>query len=75
MTSLNSLDALRVLKALRRFGWEEVRSSGSHRVLKKDGYPLLLTVPVHRGRPIKQGTMRKILKTAAIAEDDFLTAY
>lgn len=75
MTSLNSLDALRVLRALKRFGWDEVRSSGSHRVLKKTGHPVLISVPVHRGRPIKQGTMRKILKNAGVSEEDFLATY
>ena len=75
MTSLNELDAARVIRALARFGWKEERSSGSHRILKKEGDPHSLSVPFHRGRPLKQGLMRKLLKLAGISEAEFLSEY
>jgi predicted RNA binding protein YcfA (HicA-like mRNA interferase family) len=34
-----SVKAKRVLAALLRHGWEIKRSSGSHRILRKAGYP------------------------------------
>jgi predicted RNA binding protein YcfA (HicA-like mRNA interferase family) len=43
-----------------------VRSTGSHQILRKEGHPANLSVPVHKGRPIKQGLMRKLLKVAGI---------
>jgi predicted RNA binding protein YcfA (HicA-like mRNA interferase family) len=75
VTSLNELDALRFIRALGRFGWEVDRMSGSHKVLKKDGHACNLSVPVHKGRPLKQGLARKLLKLAGISEDEFLNQY
>jgi len=72
--SLNDLDGKRVLRALLRLGWFEHRVVGSHHVLKREGY-MPLTVPVHRGKSIKQGTMRALLKQAGITEKQFLDAY
>jgi predicted RNA binding protein YcfA (HicA-like mRNA interferase family) len=53
VTSLNELDAVRVIRALKRFGWVEERSSGSHQIMKKPGHPANLSIPVHKGRPSK----------------------
>ncbi len=75
MTSLNDLDAGRFIRTLGRFGWYVDRSSGSHKVLKKSGHPLSLSVPMHKGRPLKQGLVRKLLKLADIGEDEFLESY
>lgn len=74
MGSLNDLDGRRVLRALVRLGWIEDRVVGSHHVLKREGHATL-TVPVHRGKSIKQGTMRALLKHADLTETEFLAAY
>ena len=39
MSRWPSTRASRVLAALKRIGWTEVRRSGSHRVLARDGWP------------------------------------
>lgn len=75
MTSLNEHDPVSVIRALRRFGWEVDRSSGSHQVMKKPGHPANLSVPMHKGRPVKQGLMRKLLEVAGISEAEFLAEY
>jgi predicted RNA binding protein YcfA (HicA-like mRNA interferase family) len=47
VTSLNELDPARVIRALRRFGWEVARSSGSHQIMRKEGHlsKLMTCVP------------------------------
>ncbi len=75
MGSLNDLDSKRVLRAFERLGWKEVRVTGSHHMLKKDGHAATLTIPVHRGKTIKQGLMHKLLKTAGVSTEDFLAQY
>lgn len=75
MGALNDLDGRRVLRAFARLGWSEVRVVGSHHILKKEGHPAVLTVPVHRGRTIKQGLMRGLLKAASLSEEEFLAQY
>lgn len=61
--------ARKVLAKLLRAGFVEVRQSGSHKILRHpDGRQTY--VAMHPGAlPI--GTFRKILKQAALSEDDF----
>jgi len=47
-----------------------VRVSGSHHILKK--HPYSVTVPMHGSKPIKQGTLRNIIKQAGMTVDEFL---
>jgi predicted RNA binding protein YcfA (HicA-like mRNA interferase family) len=39
MNQWRSAKARRVLAALQRIGWREVRRSGSHRTLRREGWP------------------------------------
>jgi predicted RNA binding protein YcfA (HicA-like mRNA interferase family) len=57
---------------LRAFGWQVVRKSGSHHILKKEGRRALLSIPEHGGRPISEGLLRDQLKVAGIEVDEFL---
>jgi predicted RNA binding protein YcfA (HicA-like mRNA interferase family) len=69
-----SIQALRMIKALVRLGWTVARASGSHHVLAKPGFPRLV-IPVHRGKPLKEGLARGILKDAGVSEDEFFDVY
>lgn len=52
---LPSLKALAVIRALERAGFEVVRSAGSHhRLVHKQDSARATTVPVHKGRDLKQ---------------------
>ncbi len=66
-----SIVALRMIKALVRLDWSVDRASGtSHHVLTKEGYRPI-TVPVKKGRTLKEGTARAILRQAGVSEDEF----
>lgn len=68
------ISAGRLVRALVRLGWVVARQSGSHMVLTRPGsYPV--TVPVHRGTTLREGTARAILKQAGVSEDEFFEAY
>lgn len=43
-------------------GWVEVRQNGSHRHFKKEGFPYLVTIPVHGNKDLDKGLEKKILK-------------
>ncbi len=63
---LRRLAAREVLQALRKFGFETVKTRGSHAKLKRvkpDGSAEILTVPVHK--EIASGTLRAIYRQAA----------
>lgn len=58
----------RLIKALRKDGWEVVRQRGSHVRLKKPGQRHALVVPLHK--EIKRGTLGGILRDADLTSDD-----
>ena len=60
MTSVPVIPARELLRVLRKLGFEEVRTRGSHhRFVHPDGRKT--TVPVHAGRDIPRGLLRKIV--------------
>jgi predicted RNA binding protein YcfA (HicA-like mRNA interferase family) len=56
-------------RALERQGWSLVRTSGSHQVWSKQGYPNL-SVPVHAGKSLKAGLLAALMRTSGISESD-----
>ena len=69
-----SIQAARMIRALVRLGWTVAWSSGSHHVLTKPGFPRI-SIPVHRGKTLKEGLARGILKDAGVSEDEFFDVY
>jgi predicted RNA binding protein YcfA (HicA-like mRNA interferase family) len=69
-----SIHAGRMIKALVRLGWTIARATGSHHVLTRPGRPSIV-VPVHRGKTLKEGLARGILKDAGVSEDEFFGEY
>ena len=58
----------RLIKALRKEGWEVVRQRGSHVRSKKSGRRHALVVPLHR--ELRRGTLAGILRDADLTSDD-----
>ncbi len=71
MGRLSQLDPNRVVKAFVRLGWAVVRVNGSHHILAASGRATLM-IPVHKGRTLKEGLVRSLLKAAEVDEHDFL---
>ncbi|MUH01559.1 addiction module toxin, HicA family [Scytonema sp. UIC 10036] len=66
---ISSREAIRVLE---RLGFEQVRQTGSHVVMKKetsDG-KIGCVVPVHQ--ELKVGTLKGILKQAQVTPEEFI---
>ena len=72
MTRLPAVTGKKLIGALKRLGFEVVRSKGSHHFLRhSDGRATV--IPVHAGETIGRGLLAKILKdteidTATLAE-------
>jgi len=71
MADLPAATPRRVVSALRRAGFEKVRQSGSHAILKKKSHPYLVTVPMHR-KSLASGTLRSIIRDAELTVDAFV---
>ncbi|HET6453363.1 MAG TPA: type II toxin-antitoxin system HicA family toxin [Armatimonadota bacterium] len=53
-----------VLRRLHDEGWYEVRTSGSHRILKHRTRPGMVVVAGHTGKDLAPGTLKHICEQA-----------
>ena len=74
-SGLHNLRPERVVRAFERAGWIVERRRGSHVHLSRPGDPNLLTVPVHKGKPVKIGLLKKLLALAGLSPEAFLEFY
>ena len=69
--SLRPLPAKKIVKILKKIGFETVRQRGSHLILKHpDGR--VTVVPVHPREQIGRGLLSKIIKDAKLTREEFL---
>ncbi|NEO51865.1 MAG: addiction module toxin, HicA family [Okeania sp. SIO3B5] len=72
MPRLPRISSKEAIRTLERLGFEQVRQTGSHVVLKKplpDG-KIVCVVPLHN--ELKIGTLSGVLKQAKITPDEFI---
>jgi predicted RNA binding protein YcfA (HicA-like mRNA interferase family) len=67
---VKSITGPELCKVLQRRGWVLARINGSHHIYNRPGYPLNLSVPVHGNKPLKTGTLKKLLHKAGLTEAD-----
>jgi predicted RNA binding protein YcfA (HicA-like mRNA interferase family) len=72
---LHNLKPERVIKAFVRAGWTVEGQKGSHVKLTKPGIPVILSIPVHKGKPIKKGLLMDQIKKTGLTVDEFLQYY
>ncbi|NKE70467.1 type II toxin-antitoxin system HicA family toxin [Candidatus Manganitrophus noduliformans] len=63
------------MKAFERAGWTIRGQRGSHIKLIKEGNSNILSIPVHKGKPIKKGLLLDQIKKAGLMVEEFLTYY
>ncbi|WP_298665207.1 type II toxin-antitoxin system HicA family toxin [uncultured Methanofollis sp.] len=63
----------KVVRALKRAGFEEVGMRGSHQYLHHPERGIIVTVPVHSGKTLAPKTLQAILFQAGISLDEFLS--
>ena len=65
------LNAKEVCKVLESLGFEPIRQKGSHRYFKHpDGRATV--VPIHTGRDIGRGLLKRIINEIQISREEFL---
>ena len=72
MPKLPRISSREVIRALERLGFEQIRQTGSHVVMKKttEKGEIGCVVPVHR--ELKVGTLSGILKQAQITVEELI---
>lgn len=72
MRRLGSYKGDEVVKAFQRAGWRISRQRSSHIILEKEGHEATLSIPVHKGKNVKRGTLRDLIRDARMTVDEFL---
>ena len=71
MSKLPQVGGTRLLRALARAGFHEVHRKGSHvMVAHRNDVTRIAVVPVHKGKTLPPGTLRAVLKGAAITIEE-----
>jgi len=66
------LSAREVIRILRKMGFEEIRQKGSHKYFRHlDGRTTV--VPVHPGRDIGKGLLRRIMNEVQVDREEFFS--
>ena len=69
MTTFPSVTGSRLVRALRKFGFEVVRVKGSHHFLQHtDGR--CTVVPIHKGETIGRGLLARILRDCDLDKEE-----
>jgi predicted RNA binding protein YcfA (HicA-like mRNA interferase family) len=66
---ISGTDAIR---AFGKSGFREVRTCGSHHILKKVGHRYLLSVPVHKGKTVGVGLLKSQIDAAGLTVEEFI---
>ncbi len=72
MVPLPRISGRDAVKAFESLGWVQVRQSGSHIVLVREGHQATLSVPDHK--EIAKGTLRSLIRSADITVEEFISA-
>ena len=75
MSGLHNLKPERVIKAFERAGWINEGQRGSHVKLTKEGNHSILSIPVHKGKPIKKGLLLDQVKKSGLTLEEFMEYY
>jgi len=75
MTGVNNLKPDRVVQAFIKAGWKRRKAKGSHAKLTREGNINILSIPIHKGKPIKQGLLLNQIKKAGMTVEEFLKYY
>lgn len=75
MLGIHNLRPRKVVRAFERAGWTVWGQKGSHVKLTKEGNPNILSIPVHKGKPIKKGLLLDQIRKAGLTTQEFLEYY
>lgn len=71
MTRLRRMNAETVERILRKYNFGLISQKGSHRKWHNAELELQVIVPYHQGRDLPLGTLRNIMLTAMIPEEEW----
>jgi predicted RNA binding protein YcfA (HicA-like mRNA interferase family) len=61
--------------AFKRAGWAVNHVEGSHYVMVKEGSNVHLSIPVHRGRDLGIGLLKKLIEKAGLTNEGYVAYF
>jgi predicted RNA binding protein YcfA (HicA-like mRNA interferase family) len=61
--------------AFKRAGWKLNHIEGCHHILTKEGIDVHLSVPVHKGRDLGIGLLKKLIARAGLTNEEYLELF
>jgi predicted RNA binding protein YcfA (HicA-like mRNA interferase family) len=61
--------------AFRRAGWKVNHIEGSHYILTKEGSGIHLSIPVHKGRDLGIGLLKKLIAKAGLTNKEYIDLF
>ena len=72
MPKIPRISAQEAIRAFTKSGYRQVRTNGSHCILKKDGHPYLLSIPLHGRKAIGLGLLKSQIEAAGLTLEEFI---
>jgi len=63
------------LAAFRRAGWTINHIEGSHYILVKEGSNIHLSIPVHKGKDLGIGLLKKLIEKAGLTNEQYVAYF
>ncbi|MFM7424131.1 MAG: type II toxin-antitoxin system HicA family toxin [Elainella sp.] len=67
---MKSISGKALCRIVERKGWVLQRATGSHHIYKKTEVNKILSIPVHKNKDLKIGTLRALMAIAELTEAD-----
>lgn len=69
---MKSISGKQLCKIVEQRGWILQRITGSHHIYQNPEFDKILSIPVHKNKDLKVGTLKALMKIADLAEEDFM---
>jgi len=63
------------IAAFKRAGWKVNHIEGSHYILIKEGSDVHLSIPVHKGKSLGIGLLKKLIAKAGLTNKEYLDLF
>lgn len=73
MPKLPAVTGTQVIRAFEKAGFSVTRITGSHHIMKKEGHPRRLSIPVHGSRIVGRGLVQSQITEAGLTIEQFIT--
>jgi predicted RNA binding protein YcfA (HicA-like mRNA interferase family) len=67
---MKSVSGKKLCKIVEKKGWVVRKVTGSHHIYTKTEVDKILSIPVHKNKDLKIGTLKALMKIAELTEED-----